>query len=100
MARSTKFLPSFQQENFWPYIFSLLPEKSSIRYRHMWGAMHQELSTAVAMRFGEPGSIGMDFEVAPATEMEKCFPVAMVTGGSFYWHTALLDQSGKKGCKM
>ncbi len=64
------------------------------------GAMHQELSTAVAMRFGEPGSIGMDFEVAPATEMEKCFPVAKVAGGSFHWREALLDQSGKKVCKM
>jgi hypothetical protein len=42
----------------------------------MLGALHEELSTAVAIRFEGPGSIGMDFEGAPATEMEKCFPVA------------------------
>ncbi len=82
-----------------PCLFSLLPDKSSISYRRMWGALHQELSSAGAIQFEGPGSIGMDFEVAPATEMKNFFPATKISGCFFHWRKALIDQIGKKGCK-
>jgi hypothetical protein len=82
-----------------PCLFSLLPDKTSLSYRRMWGALHQELTSAGAIQFTGPISIGMDFEAAPAIEVKSFFPDTNISGCFFHWRKALLDQIGKKGCK-
>jgi len=82
-----------------PCLFSLLPDKTSLSYRRMWGALHQELTSAGAIQFTGPISIGMDFEVAPAIEVKSFFPDTNISGCFFHWRKALLDQIGKKVCK-